>query len=359
MTDEERVEKNKRIRKKFKDMTEGSSAMLSALRGSDGLSTKEAWGSSKALQSAVDASGLSSIQSYFDEITSRKAFLPDMRIHTSGFTDLPESTTRFSALKDSLESITALPNAWRDIYGLSASSRLAEEMRRQQAFYLEPLSAFAAIQNDVTADLRRSIQEMVLPRLNIKDTLGIGRMADTLSSARVFQSLGFGPDYDAQMQIITSSLNGHVASLAAARSMRDIMFPVGLTDAIEDLLARSLAAQEEMLATYKASAVDAKAEARFNRRMVTLATIINVLMFFMTVAINIEDLMTDKDTAVNANTEAVRKMQHSFNEMATQAQRMNELQEDATEQDRAADAAIADVLREIADRLADQADVTE
>lgn len=39
-------------------------------------------------------------------------------------------------------------------------------------------------------------------------------------------------------------------------------------------------------------------EARFNRRMVTLATIINILMFFMALALNIKDRLAYNDAAV-------------------------------------------------------------
>ena len=196
---------------------------------------------------------------------------------------------------------------------------------------------------------------MVLPRLDIIESLGIGRMADAFGAANVYQSLGLGSDYDTQMRVITSSLNGHIEALASAQAVRNAIFPSSLTDAIESLLARSLAAQEAMLAEYRESASDAKTEARFNRRMVTLATIINVLMFFMTVALNIEDRLADEDAVARENTEAVLQMRQSFGEMARQVQRMNEMQEAATEQDSAADAAIADLLREIANSLADQA----
>lgn len=105
-----------------------------------------------------------------------------------------------------------------------------------------------------------------------------------------------------------------------------------ITDAIESLLAHSLAAQEAVLAEYRESSADAKTEACFNRRMVTIATIINILMFFMAVALNIEDRLADDDAAVRKNTESVLQMQQSFDEMAAQLQHMNELQEAATEQ---------------------------
>jgi hypothetical protein len=105
-------------------------------------------------------------------------------------------------------------------------------MRRQQAVYLEPVSTFADIQSGAIADIHQSIQAMVLPRLDIMESLGIGRMADAFGAANVYQSLGLGSDYDTQMRAITSSLSGHMEAVTAAQALRDTMFPSGLTDAI-------------------------------------------------------------------------------------------------------------------------------
>lgn len=369
MSDEERSAADKRLEKQFKALAEGKAVMADALRGIGGLSAvEEAMRSASSLQDAINASGFGFSQAQIDAITGSGALseafaaqermrelLPDIQAHTSALAGLPEYAKHTAAIQSALGAVTALPEPWGEVYGLTAASRLAEEMRRQQALYLEPISTFADIQSGAIADIHQSIQAMALPRLDIVESLGIGRMADAFGAANVYQSLGLGSDYDAQMRAVTSSLNGHMEALTSAQAVRDAIFPSGLTDAIESLLARSLAAQEAMLAEYRESASDDKTEARFNRRMVTLATVINVLMFFMTVALNIEDRLADDDAAVRENTKAVLQIRQSFDEMAVQVQRMNEMQEAATEQDRAADAAIADLLREIANSLADQA----
>ncbi|QPH54743.1 hypothetical protein [Pontivivens ytuae] len=370
MSDEERSAADVRLKEQFKELAEGTTVMADAMRGIGGLSSvEEAKRFANNLQDAINASGLGSIQDQFDTITDRgvlsgmfaarermRDLLPDIQAHTSALAGLPDYAAHTSAIQSALEAVTALPEPWGDVYGLTATSRLAEEMRRQHALYLEPIGTFADIRSGAIADTHQSIQAMVLPRLDIKESLGIERMADAFGAANVYQSLGLVSDYDAQMRAITSSLSGHMEALTAAQAVRDAMFPSGLTDAIESLLARSIAAQEAMLAEYRESASDAKTEARFNRRMVTLTTIINILMFFMTVALNIEDRLVDDDAAVRENAEAVRQMRQSFDEMAAQVQRTNEMQEAATEQDRAADAAVADLLREIANRLSDEAE---
>ncbi len=368
MSDDRRAAAGERLKEQFEELADGEAMLPPALQGIGGLTAvKKAMRSANGLLDANNASGLGRIQDQIDAITGRGAFsemlavqermrdlLPDIQAHSSAFAGLPDYAAHTSAIQSALGAITALPEPWGDVYGLSAASRLAEEMRRQQAVYLEPVRAFAGIQSGAIADIHQSIEAMVLPRLDIMESLGIGRIADAFGAANVYQSLGLGSDYDAQMRAITSSLGGHIEGLTAAQALRDAMFPSDLTDAIESLLARSLAAQEAMLAEYRESSADAKTEARFNRRLVTLATIINVLMFFMTVALNIEDRLADDDDAVRKNTEAVLQMQQSFDEMAAQLQHMNEIQEAATEQGRAADVAIAEILREIANNLADQ-----
>ena len=368
MSDEERTAANERLKEQFRELAGNKAVIANALQGIGGLNVVEkAIQSVNSLQDVIDASGLGRIQDQVNAITGNGAFnemmaaqermrdlLPDIHAHTSALAGLTDFVAHTSAIQSALGAITALPEPWDDVYGLASASRLAEEMRRQQALYLEPVSTFADIHNGAIADIHQSIQAMVLPRLDVVESLGIGRIADAFGTANVYQSLGLGSDYDTQMRAITSSLNGHMEALTSAQAVRDAMFPLGLTDAIESLLARSLAAQEAMLAEYRESSADAKTEAQFNRRMVTLATIINVLMFFMTVALNIEDRLADDDAAVPKNTEAVLQMQRSFDEMAAQLQHMNEIQEAATEQDRAADAAIAELLREIANNLADQ-----
>lgn len=120
------------------------------------------------------------------------------------------------------------------------------------------------------------------------------------------------------------------------------------------MLARSIAAQEALVDEYREAAKDAKVEAAFHRRYATISMVINILMFLLAFALQIEERITDKDEAVRANTEAVRELQQSFDGMATQMKRMNDLQESASADEQAADAAIADILREIADSLADQ-----
>lgn len=75
----------------------------------------------------------------------------------------------------------------------------------------------------------------------------------------------------------------------------------------------------------------------------------------MLVALEIEDrLLDDEGAAIRANTETMEQMQVSIDALTSQLREVTAAQEAATEQDRAADAAITDLLREIAGSLSDQ-----
>lgn len=94
-----------------------------------------------------------------------------------------------------------------------------------------------------------------------------------------------------------------------------------------------------------------KKEASFHRRIATLAAVINILMFLMTVAMQIEDRLSDDDAVVRDNTREINEMRDSFGTMAVQIERMQATQEKTNEAEQAADAAIVDILRDISETL--------
>jgi hypothetical protein len=97
-----------------------------------------------------------------------------------------------------------------------------------------------------------------------------------------------------------------------------------------------------------------------------LAAIVAVLQFFIIIALQIEERMLggdpatlDNTAAIEENTQAIEQMRDSFDVLAGQLERMHAVQEEDDKEERAADAAIAQILREIADTLADQAEGEE
>lgn len=166
--------------------------------------------------------------------------------------------------------------------------------------------------------------------------------------------LGFHPAFNDEILTATALVSEQFSALSAAQEAASAALRLGIPDRLEEMLARSIAAQEALVDEYREAAKDAKVEAAFHRRNATISMIINILMLLLALALQIEERMTDKDEAVRANTEAVRELQQSFDGMAAQMQRMNDLQESASAEEQAADAAIAHLLREIADSLTGQ-----
>ena len=75
----------------------------------------------------------------------------------------------------------------------------------------------------------------------------------------------------------------------------------------------------------------------------------------MMVALEIEHrLSDDDDAAIRANTKTMQQMQSSIDALTFQLQEVTATQGAAIEQDSATDAAITDLLREIADSLSGQ-----
>lgn len=345
----------------------GSRAMQASLQGIGGL---------RGIEHATKALGpFSEIQERFNttfgvglfgqNTAQQKAMhslLPDIKGHLSAMSGVSDLIDQNSAMKDAIASISALPESWANIYGLSATARLAEEMRERHVLYLQPASAFADLHKGVLADVNESIRALALPQFGTLEALGVDRIANAFSHVDVFTSLGMASVLDDNMRSITTRLSEHLSGISGASTLTESIratFPVDVFGAIEGLLARSLEAQEELLEEHRASEADAKKEASFHRRMATLMAVISILMFLLTVAMQAEDRLSDDDEAVRANTRAINEMRDSFDAMAVQIERMQATQEKANEAEQAADAALVDILRDIAETLETQTEPVE
>lgn len=365
MSDEERAAADERLRKQFKELTEGSAAMKDALRDIGGASAiREAMASVNRLQDAIKASGIGSMQNQVRDAMSSLA--------TSGIQDQLSTLTgagvmdQFNAEREAMEEVRkaalgGLPEGYMDhlVGAQTTVARLIEEMRENHRLMFQHV--------DIFADLRRSIEAVTsfdldsvlkIPRMdNLLDTLGIDRIGSALAAADAASILGFPSAFNDDILAVTSQINGQMSAHRMAQEATSAALGLGITERLEEMLARSIAAQETLVDEYREAAKDAKVEAAFHRRNVTISTIINLLMFLLALALQIEERITDRDEAVRANTEAVRELQQSFDGMASQMERLRVQAESASAEEQAADAAITDLLREIANTLAEQSDM--
>ena len=246
----------------------------------------------------------------------------------------------------------------------SPFGRLAADMERQSKMF-DSLSLGIDRQMGLVPSILRNFESSYA--LGITRALDLPRIGDTFAAldfgkyGRIFddmkaiRGLGLGVEFGDRFSILATGLTeqmqalGQIGSIAAAAQIG-----LGLSGNIEEMLARTIAAQEA-LAEQEQAPVDETTRQRLSRQLQLLCNIIAILSFFMMVALEIEDrLSDDEDAAIRANTETMQQMQSSIDALTSQLQEVNATQEAATEQDRATDAAITDLLREIAHSLSDQ-----
>ncbi|MGL4310633.1 MAG: hypothetical protein ACRCSU_09115 [Paracoccaceae bacterium] len=180
-------------------------------------------------------------------------------------------------------------------------------------------------------------------------------MGSAIEAANATHMLGLTPTFHDQFKSAAAALAGQASAFASVRDLTSVTaFEFDLAGSLQSMLARSLAAQEAMLEEHRGAAVDAKAEAAFHRRVATIGVIINILMFFLAIALQLEERLSDGDAAVRANTEALVEMRNSFDAMAAQLEAKQETQEAETERQDAVDSEIAGILRDIAKTLSVQ-----
>jgi HPt (histidine-containing phosphotransfer) domain-containing protein len=333
MSDEERKAADKKLRGKFKDLSSGVGRLGAAHKAALGLGASGVFADmarqSEQLRRIVDPVGLRSLTMDIDRASFgvSQSILDSLKVD-SPFGRLAADMERQSKMFDGLtlgidQQLGLIPNILRDFessYALGVT----------RALDLQHIGdAFAA--------------------------LDIGRYGRIFDNASALRGLGLGPEFGDRFSILATGLTeqlqalGQIGSIASAAQIG-----LGLSGSIEEMLARTIAAQEA-LAEQEQVPVDETTRQRLTRQVHLLASICAILSFFMWVALEIEDrLADDKDAAIRANTETMEQMQVSIGALTSQLQEVTAVQEAATEQDRAADAAIADLLREIADSLADQ-----
>lgn len=375
MSEEERAAADERLREQFKDLSEGSANIRDALRGIGGISAlHDAMAHVNNFQDALKAVGLDSLRGAdifrdhmsgltgagVDRFMAEQAAMEEARktalgVLPAGYMDILTGSAAME--KAQIAALGVFPEGYMDhlLGAQTAASRLMEEMRENHRFMFQHVDMFADTRRSIEAATSFDLNSVLIPRMNFfNEALSINRIGSALAAADAASVLGLHPDFNNEILTATSLISEQVSAFNFAREAASAALRLGLPERLEEMLARSIAAQEALVDEYREAAKDAKVEAVFHRRNATISMIINILMLLLALTLQIEERLTDPDEAVRANTEAVRELQQSFDDMAAQMQRMNDLQVSASAEEQAADGAIADLLREIADSLAGQ-----
>ncbi|MFG6660337.1 hypothetical protein [Sulfitobacter sp. 915] len=370
MSEEERAAADERLWEQFKEVSEGSAVIADALRGIGGIGALQAaMASVNSFQDAINSVELDGlqeavlaqarVQDQFRDATGGLA-TSGIQDHLSGLTGA--GVDRFMAEHAAMEearkvALGGLPEGYMDhlLDAQTAASRLMETMRENHRLMFQHVDMFADMRRSIEAATSFDLNSVIIPRMDFfNEALGIDRIGSALAAADAASVLGFHPAFNDEILTATSLISEQFSAFSVAQEAASAALRLGLPKRLEEILARSIAAQEALVDEYREAAKDAKVEAAFHRRNATISMIINILMLLLALTLQIEERLTDPDESVRSNTEAVRELQQSFDGMAAQMQRMNDLQESASAEEQAADAAIADLLREIADSLEDQ-----
>lgn len=297
-------------------------------------------------------------------------------LETTGiFADMARQSEQLRRILDPVELRSLTMGIDQASFGLSPSlldslkidspfARMAADMERQSKVF-DSLSLGIDRQLGLMPGIIRDFEStyalgvtraLDLPRIGATfAALDIGKYGRIFDSVNALRSLGLDPEFGDRFSILATGLTEQMQAMSRIGSIASAaQIGLGLSGSIEEMLARTIAAQEA-LAEQEQAPVDETTRQRLARQLHLLASICAILSFFMWVALEIEDrLSDDEDAAIRANTETMEQMQVSIDALTSQLQKVTAAQEAATEQDRAADAAIADLLREIADSLADE-----
>ena len=245
----------------------------------------------------------------------------------------------------------------------SLFSRITEDIERHSRIF-ESISSRISRQLGILPDVMRGFEStyalgitraLDLPHIGAAfAALNVGQYERIFDNANTFRGLGLDAEFGGRLGYIATGLTEQMQALGQIDSIASARFGLGLSNNIHEMLARTLAAQEA-LAEQERAPIDETTRQRISRQLQLLCNIITILSFFMMIALEIEDRLSDDDAAIRANNETMQQMQGSIDSLTTQLKEMTAGQEAATEQDRVADAAITDLLTQIADSLSSQA----
>lgn len=246
----------------------------------------------------------------------------------------------------------------QDNDGVSNVTRMMQNIQEHSSIFshLDAASRFMQVLD--TRGIAQAANALDMTRISSAfEALDIGRYGQAFEAAISTHQLGlastFGKDFNSVTSRLTEQLQamGQIEQIATAPA-----FDFGLTDNLEAMLAKSITAQEALLEAHQQARVDAKAEAKFNRQVTTINVIITIIMFFLTVAVQLEKQLSDNDAPIRANTAALVEMREAFDAIASEMEAMREAQEEDAEHRQDSDTEIANILRDIEGMLAGQSD---
>ncbi len=210
------------------------------------------------------------------------------------------------------------------------------------------------------------MEALAMPRID-PARFGIGS-ALALSETNAFRMAGLTPDYAERYRSVFGVVNERISAFVGlGAAANKFAFKPDLVSGMGSLLERALAQQEELLEQQrqlveKTADAQPKTPSRLVQQLHMLAAIVAVLQFFLFIALLIEERMLggdpatlDNTDAIEENTQAIEQMRDSFDVLADQLEHMRVVQEEAGEQERAANAVITEIMREIAGALVDEA----
>lgn len=226
-------------------------------------------------------------------------------------------------------------------------------------------SAFSSYMDQHRAQAERissMVDALAIPRVN-PATFSIGS-AVALSQKNAFNIAGLTPDYTEEFRSITAAVSERIGAFAGLASTNKVFSQQpDLVGRISTLLERALAQQEALLEQQRepVAEIQPRQQTLLAERLTIIAAIVAILYTMLCVYVMFEERLAGGDAAtlantvaIEENTQALEKMRGSFNAIADQLEQMSAAQEDAKDNKMTADAAIAEILREISSTLMEQ-----
>ena len=247
---------------------------------------------------------------------------------------------------------------------------LLEDVRARQSALSSSIEAYMDQQRAQTERIAGLMKALAMPRID-PARFGIGS-ALALGETNAFRIAGLTPDYADQYRSVVGAVNERISAFTRLETAANAFaLQPDLVGRIGNLLERALA-QQEALFEQQRQLVEKTTDAKPRRqtliaeRLTIIQAVVTILFTMFCVYVMLEERLAgddpatlDNTAAIKENTQAIEQMRGSFDVLAGQLERMRMVQEEAGEKERAADAAIAEILREIADTLACRAEGEE
>lgn len=241
-------------------------------------------------------------------------------------------------------------------------TRMLDSLRAGQSAIQSALSSYMD-QNRAQAErISSMVDALAIPRVN-PATFSIGS-ALALSETNAFNVAGLTPDYTEEFRSITDAVSERIGAFAGfASTNKAFSLQPDLVGRISTLLERALAQQEALLEQQREPVAETqpRQQTLLAERLTIIAAIVAILYTMLCVYVMFEERLAGGDAAtlantvaIEENTQALEKMRGSFDAIADQLEQISAAQENAKDNKMTADAAIAEILREISSTLMEQ-----